>query len=101
MEPPLEILASALLDYHSFDDSIKKLFTAYNDFVGMLADETLLPSGLTKREHLDALSVDRIDGDAVASEARDISHRFRDAISELFLTKDTEVGRLTLEYGVF
>lgn len=101
MEPPLEILASALLDYHSFDDSIKKLFTAYNDFVGMLADETLLPSGLTKREHLDALPVDRIDGDAVASEARDISHRFRDAISELFLTKDTEVGRLTLEYGVF
>ncbi len=67
----------------------------------MLADETLLENGLTKREHLNTLPLERIEGDPVASEARDISHRFRDAISDLFLTKDTELGRLTLEYGVF
>lgn len=100
-KPPLEILASALQDYSEYDESIKKLFDAYDDFVGMLADETILPNGQTKRKHLDSLPVDHIDTDAVASEAREISHRFRDAISELFLTKETELGRLTLEYGVF
>jgi hypothetical protein len=100
-QPPLEILAAALLKYESFDGSIKKLFTAYDEFVGMLADDTLLSNGLTKRKHLDTLPVDSIEGDVVASEARDISHRFRDAISDLFLTKDTELGMLTLEYGVF
>jgi len=67
----------------------------------MLADELELPNGKTKREHLDALHADQIDGDRVAGEARPISHRFRDAISELFLTKETELGRLTIEYGVF
>ncbi|MHB8304159.1 MAG: nucleotidyltransferase domain-containing protein [Acidobacteriaceae bacterium] len=101
VQPPLEILASSLLIYTPFDDSIKNLFTAYDEFVGMLADDTLLSSGLTKRKHLDTLHVDRIEKDPIASEAREISHRFRDAISELFLTKDTELGRLTLEYGVF
>jgi len=100
-QAPLEILASSLLSYISFDASIAKLFSAYDEFVGMLADELELPNGKTKREHLDALHADQIDGDRVAGEARPISHRFRDAISELFLTKETELGRLTIEYGVF
>jgi predicted nucleotidyltransferase len=99
--PPLEIVASSLLPYDKFDGSIKKLFTAYDEFVGILADEALLPSGITKRKHLDTLPLDKIEGDKVASEARDLSHRFRDAISEIFLTNETELGRLTLEYGVF
>lgn len=92
--PPLEIVASSVEPYATLDPSIKKLFTAYDEFIGMLADET-------KRKHLDKLSVEQIEGDAIAFEARDISHRFRDAIAELFLTKDTELGKLTLEYGVF
>jgi hypothetical protein len=100
-EPPLEIVASSLVPYVKFDDSIKKLFTAYDEFVGMLADETELPNGRTRRQHLDLLSLDKIEGDDVARHARAISHRFRDAIAELFLTTDTELGRLTIEYGVF
>lgn len=100
-QTPLEILASSLLAYATFDESIAKLFTAYDEFIGMLADESLLPNGRTKRDHLDKLHVDQIEGDDVARSAREISHRFRDAIDELFLTKDTELGRLTLEYGVF
>lgn len=101
VQTPLEILASSLLAYTAFDKSIAKLFTAYDEFVGMLADESLLPNGRTRRDHLDKLLVDQIEGDDVARNAREISHRFRDAIAELFLTKDTELGRLTLEYGVF
>jgi predicted nucleotidyltransferase len=98
---PLEILASSLIGYQQFDPSIKKLFTAYDEFLGMLADENRLPNGKTKRDHLDTLAVENIEGDSTANEARQISHAFRDAIAELFLTKETELGRLTLEYGVF
>lgn len=93
-QPPLEIVASALCAETGYDHSIKKLFTAYDGFVGMLADES-------KRNHLDQLAVEEIEGDLVASEARKLSHDFRDAIADIFLTKDTELGRLTLEYGVF
>ncbi len=100
-KPPLEILALSLLPYVSFDESIKQLFTAYDEFVGMLADETPLTNGRTKRKHLDLLRLEEIEKDPIASEARAISHRFRDGVSDLFLTKDTELGRLTLEYGVF
>ena len=100
-QTPLEIVASALQRMSGADDSIGKLFTAYDSFVGMLADETLLESGQTKRKYLDTLPADSIDGDPVAKEARQISHSFRDAISEIFLNRDTELGRLTLEYGVF
>lgn len=100
-KPPLEILALSLVPYAQFDEAIKRLFTAYNDFVGMIADEVPLTNGRTKREHLDQLAVEDIENDPIASEAREISHQFRDGITELFLTKDTELGRLTLEYGVF
>lgn len=92
--PPLEIIASALLPLTEWDASIKKLFTAYDGFVGVLADDA-------KRKHLDELPVEEIEGDAIAAESRGLSHDFRDAIAELFLTKETELGRLTLEYGVF
>ena len=101
IQPPLEIIASSLLLYPEYDGSIRKLFTAYDGFIGMLADETLLPNGLTKRTHLDTLDVSKIEGDPTATEARDLSHRFRDAIGEIFLTPDTQLGRLTIEYGVF
>jgi predicted nucleotidyltransferase len=100
-KPPLEMVASSLLPYYDYDGSIRKLFTAYNDFVGILADETLMSTGLTKRDHLDKLLLDDIQGDSVAGEAREISHRFRDAIAEIFLTPETPLGRLTIEYGVF
>jgi hypothetical protein len=99
--PPLEIVASALIPHEELDGSVTKMFSAYDEFVGMLADETKLENGLTKREHLDLLSVDEIEGDEIADQARKLSHRFRDGISEIFLTKDTELGRLTIEYGVF
>jgi len=100
-KPPLEIVASALVEYDFMDLSIKKLFTAYDDFVGMFADENLSEKGKTKRKHLDDLPVEEIEGDLIAGEAREISHRFRDAISELFLTSQTELGKLTIEYGIF
>jgi hypothetical protein len=100
-KPPLEIVASSLLPYSDYDSSIRKLFTAYDDFVGIPADEVLMGNGRTKREHLDELLPDDIQGDPVAGEAREISHRFRDAIAEIFLTPETPLGRLTIEYGCF
>jgi predicted nucleotidyltransferase len=93
-QPPLEILAFSLLSYANHDEAIKRLFTSYDRFLGMLANEAT-------RERLDTIPVEEIEGDPVATDARNASHEFRDAIAELFLTSKTELGKLTIEYGVF
>jgi len=33
--------------------------------------------------------------------ARAISHRFAEAVQEIFLTADNPIGKLTIRYGVF
>lgn len=100
-KPPLEVIASALLKQSALDGHTKQLFDAYDEFLGMLADERLLENGNTIRKHLDALPVADLGSDKVASRGREISHRFRDAIQSIFLADGNILGRLTIEYGVF
>ena len=100
-KPPLEIIAQALLRDATLDPMSRKLFTAYDDFLGMLADETKLPNGFTPRKHLDKLSVDELGHDPIAQRGREISHTFRDAIHGIFLNRNNTLGQLTIEYGVF
>ncbi len=99
--PPLEIIATTLLRHPDLDTHAKKLFDAYDEFLGMLADDHCLPNGKTIREHLDTLPVDQLGSDEIASRGRDVSHRFRDAIRSIFLTDSNILGQLTIEYGVF
>lgn len=99
-KPPLEIIASALLEQHARDNHIKQLFDAYDEFLGMLADEQT-QDGKTIRTHLDTLPVEKLGSDDIASRGREISHRFRDAIRAIFLADDNILGKLTIEYGVF
>ncbi|WP_158944415.1 nucleotidyltransferase domain-containing protein [Granulicella sp. S190] len=101
MKPPLEILASALLRDPNLDLQSKQLFDSYDEFLGMLADDTPSCGGQTIREHLDKLPVERLGSDETASRGRDISHRYRDAIGAIFLSDKNELGRMTIEYGVF
>ncbi|MGB6476993.1 MAG: hypothetical protein WBF04_23310 [Candidatus Sulfotelmatobacter sp.] len=98
---PLESLSSALLKIEELDASSAKLFRAYDEFVGILADETLLSDGKTQRKHLEDLAVEDLDTDPVFQKARDISHDFRDAAHEIFLRSKTELSQLTIEFGVF
>lgn len=99
--PPLELLASSLLMYPSLFDSSKKIFDAYEEFIGLLSDEELLGSEVTKRQHLELLKPHELKNDPVFALGRAISHRFQDGIREIFLDPRTELGRLTVEYGVF
>lgn len=100
-KPPLEIIAAALLRDPTLDTHSKQLFDSYDEFLGMLADETTLIAGKTIRKHLDDLSVDLLGSDETATRGREISHRFRDAIAAIFLTDKNELGKMTIEYGVF
>ena len=92
--PPLDIVASFLLDYPGPDGTASKLFGAYDRFLGMLSDSQT-------RDHLDGLPEGAGESDAVYQQARDISHHFRDALLDLFFDTKTELGQLTRLYGVF
>lgn len=100
-KPPLEILASALIRDSALDIHSKQLFDSYDEFLGMLADETPSCNGKTIRKHLDELPVELLGSDPTATKGRDISHRFRDAIAAIFLTDKNDLGKMTIEYGVF
>jgi predicted nucleotidyltransferase len=96
---PLQLIASVLLKFEELWKPASELFGAYDSFIKILADESLLPNGKTPRKHLDELSVEELD--PVFQEARQLSHRFRDAVHDIFLKSNTELSRLTIEYGVF
>jgi hypothetical protein len=95
------MIASSLLRYPTLDEHSKKLFDAYDEFLEMMADETTLIEGKKVRKHLDDLPIDLLGSDETATKGREISHRFRDAIGDIFLSDQTELGRMTIEYGVF
>lgn len=92
--PPLEILASAILQLGP--DALspaQKIITAYDKFIGILADNT-------KRETLEALTADTMESSPLFNEAREVSHRFRDGVIELFFDNE-QLKPLTRTYGVF
>lgn len=98
---PLELLASAVLREKAVYPAATRMFNAYDAFIEMLANDEKLRSGKTPRQHLNDLAVDDLDADETFAEAREISHQFQDAIQEIFLYSDTDLARLTVEYGVF
>lgn len=99
--PPLQLIASVLLKYEELWKLASALFGTYDKFIAILADESPLSNGKTRRKHLDDLPFEELEGDAVFREARELSHRFRDAVHDIFLKSNTELSRLTIEYGVF
>ncbi len=98
---PLEIVASRLANYEDAFPASKRLFDAYDKFIGMLADNTPATSGKSPREHLADISVDDLESDKVFQEARKIRQEFGKALSDLFLKPGIELYNLTVEYGVF
>ena len=92
-KPPLEIVANALLSHQRLDESSKLLFSAYDEFLGMLRDASI-------RDQLKSLPLDKLD-EPIAARYRDVAHRFMQAIRQVFLTSSNPLGQLTIEYGVF
>jgi hypothetical protein len=94
VHPPLEILAMALLHYSPrLDGAARKILQAYDEFTGMLSDEA-------QRKHLDELPPDQ-EEDRIFQRARELSHEFRDGLSELFFDEESGLADLTKAYGVF
>ena len=93
-ETPLDMVARFLLDHRHLDTTTAQLFGAYDDFLGLLADHN-------SRKHLEDLPENEAKDDPVYRRARDISHRFRDALLDLFFDAESGLAELTRLYGVF
>src|SRR5205807_3314609 len=91
---PLEILASVLVRYPHLDEASGKVLNSYDEFVGILADET-------KRTHLENLKEEDADRDALHQRARLLSHVFRDGLLSCFFDERSDLDALTKNYGVF
>jgi predicted nucleotidyltransferase len=91
---PLDMTAETLWHYANKPKAVAQLFSAYEEFLGVLSDQS-------KRKHLEALTPDQLESDPLYAEARKISHRFADAVKEIFLSPDNLIGDLTIRYGVF
>ena len=90
---PIEILADALLHLPRLSETSRKIFNAYEAFLGILANED-------SRNHLEKLDSDSYD-DKLFGDARRISHDFRDGLIELFFDQKSQMFELTRNYGVF
>jgi predicted nucleotidyltransferase len=93
-QTPLEILAGAVLRLENVDDLATSLFSSYDEFLGILSDTKL-------RKHLDDLDAQSQYEDEVFLRARALTHRFRDALLDLFFERDKKLSSLTKIYGVF
>ncbi len=93
---PLELLARACLDPGLAIErkDVKRLFLAYDRFLGMLDSEI-------KREELARLSYEEAMSKTLFKEMRDLGHEFQEAIDGLFLNPATLLGELTRRYVTF
>jgi hypothetical protein len=96
-----EILASTVIRYESLFEPLKKLFEAYDRFIGFMADERAGLGGKSPRDHLNELDVANLETDPVYSEAREIRRAFGTALAEIFLEPKSELYNATIRYGVF
>lgn len=93
-ETPLEIVAGVLLRYPHLGEAAKKIFSSYNEFLAILADDR-------SRGRLESLTEDRADNDEIYQQARQLSHSFRDGLLDFFFDRESELDSLTKNYGVF
>src|SRR6266540_179072 len=91
---PLDILCGVLLRHSHLEGTADRLLTAYDGFLGTLADDE-------KRKHLEHLHPDQQDADLTYQHLRRLSHQFRDGLLVLFFDAQSGLAELTTSYGVF
>lgn len=91
-ETPLDIVATFLREHEDLHGTASQLLQSYDEFLGILLDSE-------QRSHLETLAEGDADSDPIYQEARRISHRFRDALIDLFFGE--KLSPLTRLYGVF
>ncbi len=92
-DKPLDIIATFGIDQPHLYSTLLQLFGAYDEFLGMLRDDS-------RRKDLETLAEGSGERDPLYRQARAMSHRFRDAILELLFDEQSELGLLTRLYGV-
>ena len=92
-QTPLDLLASAALK-GSDDSTSRRVFDAYDQFLGILADPG-------KRSELERLPMENALDSSVWKEAHDASGLFRNAIQTMFPENDGRLKDLTMRFGVF
>jgi predicted nucleotidyltransferase len=90
---PLDIIATFGIGHVHLYTTLSQLFGAYDEFLGILRDESL-------RRHLETLAEGSGDHDPIYQQARSMSHRFRDAVLAMLFDEQSELGLLTRLYGV-
>jgi predicted nucleotidyltransferase len=92
---PLERVAAVGLRIDVVRSSCVSLFSAYDEFLGLLNDPDI-------RKHLDELPPGEASGDSTYERAREIGHRFQAALDGVFLDNSHPIlPKLTKKYGVF
>jgi hypothetical protein len=92
-QTPLDIVAIAVKEYGIRAAIAEKLFSAYDEFLGLVGDPE-------KRTRLKNLRAENSRTDSVFGELQNFSSRFSDALNEIFFS-DLKLGPLTRKYAVF
>jgi predicted nucleotidyltransferase len=98
---PLEIIANSLSRYEILLTPAKRLFDAYDSFLGLMCDDASRANGKTWREHIESLSVAEIETDPLFQEARSIRNEFGEALKDIFLKTSSPIQNLMIERGIF
>lgn len=95
-DSPLDIVARMLLPYRSLYGAADDFFGSYDAFLSILDNPM-------QRQELDELTPESASDNALFQTARELGHRFQDALNEIFLSERTGVPyfELTKRYGVF
>lgn len=91
---PLELLARVASHEQVQPDTARKIFDAYDEFLGALADPVT-------RRHLEEIPFDHPLSDDVYGRLRKSSSSFRNGINALFFDEHPQLPKLIRDFGVF
>lgn len=91
---PLQLLARAAARPAVPDNTAKKIFDAYDEFLKLLDDSA-------SREELTKLRTNQLASSAAWARVRDLGRGFQAGLTDLFFGNDEELKDLMVEYGVF
>ncbi|HWS16739.1 MAG TPA: hypothetical protein VN223_01925 [Candidatus Elarobacter sp.] len=93
-DPPLEILANALLQYSIPAKTVFELLDSYDLFLEYLND-------VQHRDDLENLSYEDSISDTVFQQMREVGQQFQRGLDRLFFQDNDELKRLIRQYGIF
>lgn len=92
--PPLEIVADELLFTNAADTTCRKILNSYDEFLSILNDKDL-------RDQLVELPRDLAEKNALFQRIRQLSHIFRDGLTEWLFGTDSIIFPLVRDYALF